>query len=298
MSKKQVTTFALQTQKNKGEKIVMCTAYDATFASILDAAGIEVLLVGDSLGMVIQGHDTTLPVTLDHMIYHTAAVARGSKRAHIVGDLPFMSYRISQEQALTSATRMLQEGGAHSVKLEGGKDLAPTIVRIVAAGIPVMGHIGLTPQSVHAMGGFRIQGRDVEGARRIIEDARALEAAGCFALVLEGIPAEVAAEITSKLSIPTIGIGAGKHCDGQVLVCYDLLGMNNDFKPKFLKTYNNLREQITDSVSQFATEVREGEFPKEQHSFHGKTPRLVSSQATTETNATGDTPERIYGSPA
>ena len=298
MSKKQVTTFALQTQKNKGEKIVMCTAYDATFASILDAAGVEVLLVGDSLGMVIQGHDTTLPVTLDHMIYHSAAVARGSRRAHIVGDLPFMSYRISQEQALTSATRMLQEGGAHSVKLEGGKDLAPTIERIVTAGIPVMGHIGLTPQSVHAMGGFRIQGRDAEGARRIIEDARALEAAGCFALVLEGIPAEVAAEITSQLSIPTIGIGAGKHCDGQVLVCYDLLGMNNDFKPKFLKTYNNLRERITDSVSQFATEVREGVFPEEQHSFHGKTPRLVSSQATTEPNATADTPERIYGSPA
>jgi len=298
MASKSITTLQLRSKKTKGEKIVMCTAYDATFASILDEAGIEMLLVGDSLGMVVQGHDTTLPVTLDHMIYHTAAVSRGTKRAHIVGDLPFMSYRISVEQALTSATRMLQEGGAHSIKLEGGKDLAPTVAKIVQAGIPVVGHVGLTPQSVHAMGGFKVQGRDIESARRILDDAKALEEAGCFALVLEGIPLEVAAEITSQLSIPTIGIGAGMHCDGQVLVCYDLLGMNGEFKPKFLKTYANLREQVIDAASQFATEVREGTFPEEKHSFRAKKPHLVKHPPSEDSSSENDDPERLYGAPA
>jgi 3-methyl-2-oxobutanoate hydroxymethyltransferase len=298
MASKSITTLQLRSKKAKGEKIVMCTAYDATFASILDEAGIDMLLVGDSLGMVIQGHDTTLPVTLDHMIYHTAAVSRGAKKTHIVGDLPFMSYRISTEQALTSAARMLQEGGAHSIKLEGGKDLAPTVAKIVQAGIPVVGHVGLTPQSVHAMGGFKIQGRDIESARRILDDAKALEEAGCFALVLEGIPLEVAAEITSQLSIPTIGIGAGMHCDGQVLVCYDLLGMNGEFKPKFLKTYANLREQVIDAASQFATEVRNGSFPQEEHSFRAKKPHLVKNELAENSSPENDDPERLYGAPA
>lgn len=296
MAAKSITTLQLRAKKARNEKIVMCTAYDATFASILDEAGVDMLLVGDSLGMVIQGHETTLPVTLEHMIYHTAAVARGAKQAHIVGDLPFMSYRISTEQALTSATRMLQEGGAHSIKLEGGKDLAPTVAKIVQAGIPVVGHVGLTPQSVHAMGGFKVQGRDVDSARRILDDAKALEKAGCFALVLEGIPLEVAAEITSQIEIPTIGIGAGMHCDGQVLVCYDMLGMSGNFKPKFLKTYANLHEQMVAAASQFATEVRSGSFPEECHSFRAKKPHLVQDNSSTKEPAEVDNPELRYGS--
>lgn len=298
MSRRSITTLDLLNKKQNGEKIVMCTAYDATFASILDAAGVDMLLVGDSLGMVIQGHNTTLPVTLEHMLYHTAAVSRGSSTAHIVGDLPFMSYRISAEQALAAATRMLQEGGAHSVKLEGGQDIANTVEQIVTAGIPVVGHVGLTPQSVHAMGGFKVQGRDVESARRILDDARALQDAGCFSIVLEGIPMEVAADITANLSIPTIGIGAGKHCDGQVLVCYDLLGMNGDFKPKFLKTYANLHEQITDAASQFATEVRNGSFPEDKHSFHAQKPHLVRPDSSDDDSPPETDPEKLYGSPA
>ena len=298
MSKRSITTLDLINKKKNGEKIVMCTAYDATFASILDAAGIDMLLVGDSLGMVIQGHNTTLPVTLDHMLYHTAAVSRGASTAHIVGDLPFMSYRISVEQALTAATRMLQEGGAHSVKLEGGQDIANTVEQIVTAGIPVVGHVGLTPQSVHAMGGFKVQGRDVESARRILDDAKALQDAGCFSIVLEGIPMEVASDITANLSIPTIGIGAGKHCDGQVLVCYDLLGMSGDFKPKFLKTYASLREQITDAASQFATEVKSGSFPEDKHSFHAPKPHLVRTNSSDDDSPPETDPEKLYGSPA
>ena len=298
MSTRSITTLDLLAKKAKNEKIVMCTAYDATFASILDDAGVEMLLVGDSLGMVVQGHQNPLPVTLDHMIYHSAAVSRGASRAHIVGDLPFMSYRISAEQALTAASRMLQEGGAHSVKLEGGQEIAGTVERITAAGIPVVGHVGLTPQSVHAMGGFKVQGRDVESAQRILNDALALQDAGCFALVLEGIPMEVAADITSRLSIPTIGIGAGRHCDGQVLVCYDLLGMTGDFKPRFLKTYANLREQITDAASQFATEVQNGTFPEDKHSFHAQKPHLVRSDNSEDSPSPDTDPEKLYGSPA
>ena len=228
--------------------------------------------------MVIQGHDTTIPVTLDHMIYHTRAVTRGAKRAHVVGDMPFMSYKVSAEQALESAMRMMQEGRAHSVKLEGGQELAPTIARIVSAGIPVMGHVGLTPQSVHAMGGFKIQGRNSEGAQRILDDALALQRAGCFAIVLEGIPLDLAREITSQLEIPTIGIGAGVHCDGQVLVCYDMLGMNAGFKPKFLKEYASLHEVMVAAVANYADEVRSGVFPDESHSFKSKNLRLVEGE--------------------
>jgi 3-methyl-2-oxobutanoate hydroxymethyltransferase len=278
MKKSPVTTSDIRTRKTRGEKLVMCTAYDATFASILDTAGIDILLVGDSLGMVIQGHETTIPVTLDHMIYHTRAVTRGAKRAHVVGDMPFMSYKVSAEQALESAMRMMQEGRAHSVKLEGGKELAPTIARIVSAGIPVMGHVGLTPQSVHAMGGFKIQGRNSEGATQILEDALALQEAGCFAVVLEGIPLDLAKEITNQLEIPTIGIGAGVHCDGQVLVCYDMLGMNEGFKPKFLKEYASLHEVMVDAAKSYAEEVRTGTFPDDEHSFKSKKLRLVEGE--------------------
>ena len=278
MTSKPITTSEIRARKARGEKLVMCTAYDATFASILDTAGTDILLVGDSLGMVIQGHETTIPVTLDHMIYHTRAVTRGTKRAHVVGDMPFMSYKVSAEQALESAMRLMQEGRAHSVKLEGGQELAPTIARITEAGIPVMGHVGLTPQSVHAMGGFKIQGRNSEGAQRILDDALALQAAGCFAIVLEGIPLDLAKEITSQLEIPTIGIGAGVHCDGQVLVCYDMLGMNEGFKPKFLKEYANLHEVIVGAVENYADEVRAGEFPSESHSFKSKKLRLVEGE--------------------
>jgi 3-methyl-2-oxobutanoate hydroxymethyltransferase len=265
---KSVTVLDLQQRKLSQQKIVMVTAYDATFAAILDRAGIDVLLVGDSLGMVVQGQRNTLPVTLEHILYHTAAVARGSEHAMIVSDLPFMSYQLSPEQALASAGRLVQEAGAHAVKLEGGATLAPSCERIVKAGIPVMGHIGLTPQSVHQFGGFRMQGKDPKAALQLLEDAKALEQAGCFSIVLEGIPLEVAQEITQTLHIPTIGIGAGPHCDGQVLVCYDLLGMNADFKPKFLKTYDNLNERITLAAQAFANEVKQGKFPDEEHSVH------------------------------
>jgi len=280
MAIKPVTTTEIRNRKTQGEKLVMCTAYDATFASILDASGVDLLLVGDSLGMVIQGHETTIPVTLEHMIYHTAAVSRGAKNAHIVGDMPFMSYKISAEEALKAATRLMQEGRAHAVKLEGGKEMAETVSRIVSAGIPVMGHIGLTPQSVHAMGGFKVQGRDHEAARSIIEDALALQEAGCYSIVLEGIPAQLAQEITSLLEIPTIGIGAGVGCDGQVLVCYDLLGMSPDFKPKFLKQYENLYDRIHSATSEYVKEVRAGIFPAEEHSFKAKKLHVVTDKKT------------------
>jgi len=264
-----VTAASLVAKKRLGEKIVMLTAYDATFAALFDKCAVDVLLIGDSLGMVVQGHPNTLPVKLEHVIYHTAAVSRVARHAHIVADLPFMSYQVSPEQAVASAGRLVQEGGAHAVKLEGGLEVAPQVARIAAAGIPVMGHIGLTPQSVHRMGGFRVQGKDPNSARRLLEDARALADAGCYSLVLEGIPAELAREITATLSIPTIGIGAGVGCDGQVLVCYDLLGMNPDFRPKFVKAYAQLHEQITAAVGAFCVEVRAGSFPAEEHSFHG-----------------------------
>ena len=275
MSTSTVTTLDIRKRKAQGEKLVMCTAYDATFAAILDRSGIDMLLVGDSLGMVMQGHDSTIPVTLEHVIYHTAAVSRGAKRAHIIGDMPFMSYRISEEQALTAATRLMQEGGAHAVKLEGGQEVAPTVRRLVGAGIPVMGHVGLTPQSVHAMGGFKVQGRDNESAERILQDALALQEAGAYAIVLEAIPCELAGQITARLDIPTIGIGAGVGCDGQVLVCYDMLGMNPDFQPKFLKQYAALHDTIVEAAETFAKEVRAGEFPGPEHSFKSRRLRLV-----------------------
>ncbi|MDP1918758.1 MAG: 3-methyl-2-oxobutanoate hydroxymethyltransferase [Myxococcales bacterium] len=272
-----VTIHTLKKQKLAGQKICMVTAYDATFARILDEAGADVLLVGDSLGMVVQGNDSTLPVTMDQMLYHSKAVTRGAQRAHVVGDMPFMSYQNSVDEAVRNAGRLIAEGNVGSVKLEGGTEFAEVISRIVRASIPVMGHIGLTPQSVHKMGGYIVQGRDEDTARKLVEDAVALEQAGCYALVLEGVPLELAKTITSRLSIPTIGIGAGKHCDGQVLVCYDLLGLNPHFKPKFVKRYADGHATVSQAAQTFFTEVRAGSFPDEDHSFRSTTMRLVAS---------------------
>lgn len=252
--------------------ITMLTCYDATFARLLDEAGVDMLLVGDSLGMVIKGDDDTLDVSVEEVAYHVKAVARGSKRAHIVGDLPFMSYQVSVEDALRNAGTLIK-AGAHSVKLEGGVHVAETVKRMVAAGIPVVGHIGLVPQSVNAMGGFVVQGRDDESRARILEDARALCEAGAFCIVLEGIPSELAAEITSSVDVPTIGIGAGNACDGQVLVLYDLLGLNPGFKPKFVKHFVPGASVVTDAVRGYIDEVRERTFPDEAHSFSSESPR-------------------------
>lgn len=267
MKTKKVTIHTLQQMKQQREKITMLTAYDATFAMLLDESQIEVLLVGDSLGMVVQGHSTTLPVTLDEMIYHCRAVARGTRRAHIVGDMPFMSYQSSIEDAIDNAGRLVKEGGAHSVKLEGGAQHAELVGKLVAAGIPVMGHIGLTPQSVHQMGGFKIQGREDGASEKLLADALQLEAAGAFSLVLEGIPSSIAKTISEALRIPTIGIGAGPDCDGQVLVIYDLLGMNDGFKPRFVRTYEQLSTRIRTAVDSYSADVKSGAFPSEQESF-------------------------------
>jgi 3-methyl-2-oxobutanoate hydroxymethyltransferase len=302
--KDKVTIHTLKRFKQAGQKICMVTAYDATFAHILDAAGADVLLVGDSLGMVVQGHDSTLPVTMEQMIYHSAAVRRGARRAHVVGDLPFMSYQVSPQEAVRNAGRLVSEGGVGSVKLEGGAEFVEVISAITRASIPVMGHLGLTPQSVHKMGGYVVQGRDEDAARKILEDAIALEEAGCYALVLEGVPLELARTITQRLSIPTIGIGAGRYCDGQVLVCYDLLGMNPDFKPKFVKRYADLHGNITEAAGSFFSEVRAGTFPDEDHSFkYNKPLRLVSSSPvppSPEPIEPGEDTEKvgpIYGAP-
>jgi 3-methyl-2-oxobutanoate hydroxymethyltransferase len=254
-------------KKQRGEKITCLTAYDYSFARILDDAGVDMLLVGDSLGCVVQGHPNTLPVTIDDMIYHTRAVARGRKRALLIGDMPFLSYQLSAEQAAHNAGRFLQEGGAEAVKLEGGVAMQQTIARLVQIGIPVMGHIGLTPQSVHQFGGYKVQGRGKDQRAAVLDDAAAVEQAGAFSVVLEGIPADLAAEITGRISIPTIGIGAGAHCDGQVLVMHDMLGLFDDFRPKFVKRYAELRNIITAAVKSFISEVSEEEFPGEEHSF-------------------------------
>jgi 3-methyl-2-oxobutanoate hydroxymethyltransferase len=258
--------------KQAGERISMLTAYDASFARLLDQAQIDVLLVGDSLGMVVQGHDTTLPVTMDQMVYHCAAVARGTQRAHLVGDMPFGSYQASADEAVKNAMRLVAEGGVEAVKLEGGAEYCEVIERIVRAGIPVMGHIGLTPQSVHKMGGYVVQGRGEDKAARLLADARALEEAGCYSLILEAIPAELGAEITRSLGIPTVGIGAGLSCDGQVLVVYDLLGMNPEFSPKFVKKYANLAQVIGDAAARYREEVRGGAFPSTEHTFSAEKP--------------------------
>jgi len=262
-----VTVPRLRKMKREGTRITMVTAYDATFARLFDDAGMDILLVGDSLGMVVQGQDSTLPVTVDEVIYHCRAVVRGTRRAHVVGDMPFLSWQVSPEQALTNAGRFLSEGGAQAVKLEGGVDAASTIERIVHAGIPVMAHVGLTPQSVHAMGGFRVQGKTEEAAERVLADAKAVAEAGAYSLVLEGIPTDLAKRITDEVDIPTIGIGAGPHCDGQVLVCYDLLGLTPELKPKFVKRYAEFFEEGVAAARRYRDEVRAGVFPSEEYSF-------------------------------
>jgi 3-methyl-2-oxobutanoate hydroxymethyltransferase len=262
-----ITVPALRARKQHGPKIAMVTAYDATMAKLLEAGGADVLLVGDSLGMVVQGHGNTLPVTLDEMCYHGRAVSRAALHAHVMGDLPFMSYQASPEQAVQAAGKLLKEGGCESVKLEGGRDFAEHVRRIVSCGIPVMAHIGLTPQSVHAFGGFRVQGRGAEAAERLLEDARILEQAGAFALLLEGIPSELGARITSEVQIPTVGIGAGPGCDGQVLVCYDLLGMYPDLRPRFVKCFAEVGETIIQATRAYVSEVQGGAFPTAAHSF-------------------------------
>lgn len=248
-------------------KITMLTAYDYSMAKIVDEAGIDAILVGDSLGMVVQGYESTLQVTMEDMVYHTKAVSRGVQRAFIVGDMPFLSYHISPEEAVRNAGRLVQEGGANGVKLEGGIDVIPQIEAIIKAQIPVMGHIGLTPQSVNKFGGFKVQGKGVEAAQKIIDDALAIEAAGVFAIVLEGVPAKLADIITAKVGIPTIGIGASVSCDGQILVINDLLGMFSDFTPKFVKQYLNLKEMMLTGIRDYIEEVQAGIFPEVQHTF-------------------------------
>jgi 3-methyl-2-oxobutanoate hydroxymethyltransferase len=265
-AERKVTTLDLRRRKGR-EKLAVVTAYDATMAALLDAAGMDVLMVGDSLGMVVQGADTTLGVTLADMAYHCRAVTSCQPRAHVVCDLPFMSYQVSPEQALTSAGVLLKEGRAEAVKLEGGVSMAPTVRRLVAAGIPVMGHVGLTPQSVHQMGGFRVQGRTSDAALDLLEDAQAIEEAGAYAIVLEGIPADAARAITLSVGIPTIGIGAGPDTDGQVLVCYDLLGMYRGLAPKFVRHFAELGEAVVRAGQSFAQEVRAGTFPAAEHTF-------------------------------
>jgi 3-methyl-2-oxobutanoate hydroxymethyltransferase len=262
-----ITVPEIVKKKERGQKITCLTAYDYSFARILDQAGVDVLLVGDSLGCVVQGHPNTLPVTVDEMIYHTRAVARGRKRALLVGDMPFLSYQLSADQAAQNAGRFLQEGGAEAVKLEGGVAMQQTIAKLVQVGIPVMGHVGLTPQSVHQFGGYRVQGKGKEQREAVLRDALAVEEAGAFAVVLEGIPAELAKEITRQIAIPTIGIGAGPHCDGQVLVIHDMLGLFDDFRPKFVKRYAELKNDITAAVKCFIDEVCKEKFPGEEHSF-------------------------------
>jgi 3-methyl-2-oxobutanoate hydroxymethyltransferase len=260
------TILNIQKMKDNGQRIPMITAYDASGARLVEEAGVSMILVGDSLGMTVQGNETTLPVTLNDMIYHTRMVVRGTSKALIVLDLPFMTYTISAEQALTSAAQAIQEGGATAVKMEGGVHMAETIGKVVACGIPVMAHIGLTPQSVHQLGGWRIQGRDVQAAQRLIDDALALEQAGAFAIVLETIPAQLAKEITARLHIPTIGIGAGPHCDGQVQVFHDLLGLTEGKVPKHAKRYANLADNIRQAVSTYISEVQAEDFPTMDHS--------------------------------
>ena len=267
MKTTRVTIHTLRQMKERGEKIAMLTAYDASFARLFDEAGADVLLVGDSLGMVVQGHDTTLPVTLEEMAYHCRAVVRGASRAHVVGDMPFGSYQASLEQGIANAAKLMKEGGCHSVKLEGGAVHAELVRRLVAAGIPVMGHIGLTPQSFHQLGGFKVQGRDNGGRERLLADARALEEAGVYAIVLEAIPSDIAREITETVSVPTIGIGGGVNCDGQVLVSYDMLGMDETFKPRFVRRFATLGQTIKDATAAYVAEVRGGTFPSDAESF-------------------------------
>lgn len=268
MERKKITPVDVQAMKREGRKITMLTAYDYPMALLEDRAGIDIILVGDSLAMTVLGYENTLPVTMDEMIHHTKAVARGAKHALILGDMPFMSYNASEREAIINAGRFMKEGGADAVKLEGGVTVKETVRAIVRAGIPVMGHIGLTPQTISMLGGFKVQGKDAKGAQKIIDDALELEDAGAFAVLLEAVPAPIAKRVTERLRVPTIGIGAGVHCDGQVLVVHDMLGLFDRFTPKFAKRYVNLSEPILQAFESYIDEVRKGAFPTDQHSFH------------------------------
>lgn len=262
-----LTLRDIQKMKTNGERITMLTAYDATSARLSERAGVPMLLVGDTLGMVIQGHSNTIPVTLEHMIYHAAIVTRVTERPFIVGDLPFMTYSVSTEQALRSSARLMQEGGVGAVKLEGGERLAPVIDSVVHAGIPVMAHIGLTPQSVNSFGGFRVQGREVATAKQLLRDAQAVQDAGAFAVVLELVPAPLAKAVTERLNIPTIGIGAGVHTDGQVQVFHDILGLFDDFVPRHTRRYAELGTPMQDAIASYVADVEAGTFPTSENSF-------------------------------
>ncbi len=257
----------LKAMKQRGEKITMLTAYDATMARLLDRAGIDMLLVGDSLGMVVLGHDTTVPVTLDMMVHHCRGVVRGTRHALVVADLPFLTYQIDPADTMRNAGRLIQEGGAAAVKLEGGRRVTEVTQRLTDAGVPVMGHLGLTPQSVHQFGGFRPQARTREAGDRLIEDAIALESAGAFAIVLESIPPEISGRVTEAVTVPTIGIGAGLDCDGQVLVSYDMLGLFDQFVPSFVKQYAQMADDVVAAVGRYAEEVRTGRFPEPRHTL-------------------------------
>lgn len=261
MSRRTITD--LQKKKSDGQKITMLTAYDFPFASLVDRAGIDMILVGDSLGVVVQGKENTLPVTMEEMLYHSEMVLRATENAFVVGDMPFMSYQVSREDAVYNAGRFIKESGVQAVKLEGGASVRPTIEAIASSDIPVMAHIGLTPQSVHKMGGFKVQ----KEAEKLLKDAKSVEEAGAFSVVLEGIPGEIAKRITEEISIPTIGIGAGVHCDGQVLVLHDLLGLFERFVPKFIKRYAHLGEDALAAIQQYKEEVEKGTFPGEEHTF-------------------------------
>jgi 3-methyl-2-oxobutanoate hydroxymethyltransferase len=264
---KKVTTHILHEMKLAGQKISMLTAYDFSMARIVDEAGIDVILVGDSASNVMAGHETTLPITLDQMIYHASSVVRAVKRSLVVVDMPFGSYQGNSKEALSSAIKIMKESGGHAVKMEGGQEIIESIGRILTAGIPVMGHLGLTPQSIYKFGTYVVRAKEDEEAQRLIEDAKALEAVGCFAIVLEKIPAQLAAQVAKMVSIPIIGIGAGNGVDGQVLVVHDMLGINNEFNPRFLRKYNNLHEQMMQSFQAYITDVRSGDFPNESEQY-------------------------------
>jgi 3-methyl-2-oxobutanoate hydroxymethyltransferase len=264
---KRVTTHTLQEMKNAGVKISMLTGYDFSMARIIDTAGIDVILVGDSASNVMAGHETTLPITLDEMIYHASSVVRGVNRALVIVDMPFGSYQGNSREALSSAIRIMKQSGAHAIKLEGGREVIESVTRILTAGIPVMGHLGLTPQSIYKFGTYTVRAKEDEEAQRLIEDAKLLEEAGCFAIVLEKIPADLAEEVAKSVSIPIIGIGAGNGVDGQVLVVHDMLGINNEFSPRFLRKYNNLYEEMLGSIQRYIEDVKSGDFPNENEQY-------------------------------
>jgi 3-methyl-2-oxobutanoate hydroxymethyltransferase len=264
---KRITTHTLLKMKETGEKIAMLTAYDFSFARIIDESGIEIILVGDSASNVMAGHETTLPITLDQMIYHAQSVVRGVKRCLVVVDLPFGSYQGNSKEALASAIRIMKETGGHAIKMEGGEEITEGIKRIISAGVPVMGHLGLTPQSIYKFGTYQVRAKEEAEAEKLKKDALILQEAGCFAIVLEKIPAELAKEVSESLSIPTIGIGAGNYCDGQVLVMHDMLGINHEFKPRFLRQYLNLYEDISNAVKQYISDVKKGDFPNEKEQY-------------------------------